>query len=645
MKCPNCGHWNRDSFPRCFRCGASLSDDQPYTDSPEARWARQFASPKTSPATVIDETRPLDTSYDPGEPTLASEMRELKRRRAMGEERLNTLRDGDGSPDGDNGSPGWTVEEIPPIPAEDPYEDTAPPPAQPGKTRRASRVIGRTPGTWRKPRRADPQRPDAASALLSPARERGLADEYDPTPEEDFGEGFLAMAPVSNPARVIGMDIPPAESETHAIALARTVSGPKNRARGAFAAAVWALRVCVALALAAAAYIAVTVFLIPSVNRQTAPDVAYSVEARDVQGYPGHVIQIPGNEGEKIVIRELAHTYTVINGYATVSLPDYAFYERLGDADTLEETVHITLTPSLEGSKIMTPIEFDVAVPLSSASLIAPKSSWTQVSTAIGTIQLQVEPGSRVLIGDRDVPESMQDVSDTMDDNGLLTAIIPVQDKGANDIAIRVTAPHARANELSLTFYRQKMEITLTLKEDTGVRSVKLTNDYELTGFTKPGATITVETPHRDLAVDADGRFTFTALLTEMGDNKITIRSTFPGMPDSVLEHTIYYMIPASEYSKKAWALSAKDYQELLTNIHMRVGQIYLCKGRVVRVYSDSPQIVIMDTGSGGAEQLVMLENKSSDTWKLGESYRIYADVSGMYGDMPRMLGRYTYYD
>ncbi|MDR0396797.1 MAG: hypothetical protein LBH66_05805 [Oscillospiraceae bacterium] len=507
------------------------------------------------------------------------------------------------------------------------------------------RIAGLAPGAWRRPRRVETPHPDAASALLNPVRERGLSDDYDPHQDDDYSEGFQEMTSASDHVRVIGMDVPPAESETHAIALIRTASGSKSRARGAFAAAVWALRICVALALAAAAYVAVTVFLLPNMNRQATSGAAYHIEAREVQGFPGHVIQIPGGEGDKIVIRELAHTYTVINGYATVSLPDYAFYERLGGADTMDETVRVTLNPSLEGSKAMPPIEFDVAVPLSKATLIAPKTSWTQVSTAIGTIQLQAEPGSRVLIGDRDAPDSMQDVSDTMDDNGMLTAVIPVQDKGANDIAIRVTAPHARPNELTVTFYRQKMEITLTLKEDTGVRSVKLTNDYELTGFTKPGATITVETPHRDLAVSADGRFTFTALLTEMGDNRIVIRATYPGMPDSVLEHTIYYMIPASEYSKKAWALSAKDYQELLTNIHMRIGQIYLCKGRVVRVYSERPQIVILDTGVNGAEQLVMLENKSSDTWKLGESYRIFADVSSLYDDMPRMVGRYTYYD
>ena len=28
MICPQCGHWNRETFPRCFRCGAELTSPQ-----------------------------------------------------------------------------------------------------------------------------------------------------------------------------------------------------------------------------------------------------------------------------------------------------------------------------------------------------------------------------------------------------------------------------------------------------------------------------------------------------------------------------------------------------------------------------------------------------------------------------------------
>ncbi|GHU74191.1 hypothetical protein AGMMS49992_14930 [Clostridia bacterium] len=647
MKCPNCGHWNRDAFPRCFRCGTPLEDE-----NARASWMR--ASSSSNPRPSIDETLPPGMEYDPGQQTLAAEMQELKRRRAKGEQRLSQLRQDSeaeaeegyavGDYAGSVGSVGstdrtaWTVEEMQPTP-QDSYSVEAELVEQPTKKpRRALHITGRVPGTWHRPLRTELPHPDAASALLNQLRERELPEDLDDITDEGFA--YFKSEP-----RLIDMGVPPAESETHAVSMMRTQPMGRTRSRGAFTAAVWLLRIFIAAALAVGAYVAVTVFLLPTLDRQAAATVQYRVNVEDVQGLPGHVIQIPGQEGDKIVIRELAHTYTVINGYATIRLPDYTFYERLGEADLLEETVKVTLTPSLEGSKAMAPIEFDVAVPTSQALLIQPKSTWTQVSTAVGTVQLQVEPGSKVLIGDKEVPGSMNDVSDTMDDSGLLTAQIPVQDKGANEIAILVTAPHARTKELAITFYRAKQEILLTLREDTGVRSVKKENDYEITGYTKPDATVTVDTPHSDLAVDsATGKFTFKALLS-MGDNKIVIRASYPGLPDSVLEHQMYYMVPASDYSKKAWALSAKDYQELLTNMEMRVGQIYLCKGRIIRIYSDSPQIAIMDTGSNGAEQLVMLENKSTEVWKLGEAYRVYADVGGRYDTMPSMIGRYTYID
>ena len=51
-----------------------------------------------------------------------------------------------------------------------------------------------------------------------------------------------------------------------------------------------------------------------------------------------------------------------------------------------------------------------------------------------------------------------------------------------------------------------------------------------------------------------------------------------------------------------------------------------------------------MDTNpSPDVEQLVMLENLSSDTWVAGQRYRVYGDAYGVYNGMPRLVGRYTY--
>ena len=78
----------------------------------------------------------------------------------------------------------------------------------------------------------------------------------------------------------------------------------------------------------------------------------------------------------------------------------------------------------------------------------------------------------------------------------------------------------------------------------------------------------------------------------------------------------------------------------------MRVArtQSYLCQGTIVEILSNKPQLALMDTDeSEGGERLVLLENMSSDTWVVGERYRVYADAYGVYDGKPRLVGRYTY--
>ena len=102
----------------------------------------------------------------------------------------------------------------------------------------------------------------------------------------------------------------------------------------------------------------------------------------------------------------------------------------------------------------------------------------------------------------------------------------------------------------------------------------------------------------------------------------------------------------SSTYTPKAWPMDATNYIEYLNNTAMRVArtQIYLCQGTIVEILSNKPQLALMDTDeSEGGERLVLLENMSSDTWVVGERYRVYADAYGVYDGKPRLVGRYTY--
>ncbi len=75
----------------------------------------------------------------------------------------------------------------------------------------------------------------------------------------------------------------------------------------------------------------------------------------------------------------------------------------------------------------------------------------------------------------------------------------------------------------------------------------------------------------------------------------------------------------------------------------MANSQIYVCKGVITSIISSSPQLAIMETGDDTSSRQVLLENRSTDTWSVGESYRVYADVYGLYNGIPRLVGRYTY--
>ena len=44
-----------------------------------------------------------------------------------------------------------------------------------------------------------------------------------------------------------------------------------------------------------------------------------------------------------------------------------------------------------------------------------------------------------------------------------------------------------------------------------------------------------------------------------------------------------------------------------------------------------------------GVSRPVLLENQTTVTWQLGESYRFYADAYSTYDSMPWLITRYCY--
>ena len=337
-------------------------------------------------------------------------------------------------------------------------------------------------------------------------------------------------------------------------------------------------------------------------------------------------------------------TYPVVDGFATVEIPDYLWYRDLPSVGVENETMHVTLKAFLKTAngrqKALDPIEYDISIPLSPIALVSPESMRQEVTTAMYSVQLQVRPGSTVTVNE-------VDISDTVSEDGLLIYNATVQPIGDNVFKFRVRAPYCRENALDLTLYREVQEIPLDLAVTTYASTSKST--LEISATTKPGATVDVLTNHSDLDItnlDKTGEFKFVAIFDKIGDNTITITSSYPGSKTSRVDYTIYYVPNQDVYTRKAWPLNnSAEYSELMSNITYRSehSQVYLVVGTIAEIISTKPQTAIVYTGEDGQSRPVVIENKSKTDWAVGDYLRIYCDAYGTYSAMPWLIARYTY--
>ncbi len=632
MKCPRCGHWNKPTFPRCFQCGEPLHTDE----SPKAAWREQFEKPKDSKVRVIyDDSAPPEEDVAIATPeeeeqkeSLAAEMNRLKSRRARGlvyleEFRKNAAEQGiapSGSGVSIRRADGF-FSDVPDDPEETVYE--------PPEIRERLRDASKQTAGKQSPR----VRGRAGSRANMPAYD---ADAFDTDP--DLPPSFDDTAPLA----------PHPAGKTRRRKRGRALRGPVLLAR-------WVVRILGVLAAAVLIWQGALYIQSRAASVPTSDEVVNaSVEPIEVDGAPGRRIVITGEEGTQFYIAELRKSYVVVGGVATIEVADYVFYQDIEHLEASQMDVALTPTRIRGGEeKRMAPIQYTIDIPISPITLVSPEADRVNVHTSIYNIMLMVTPKSKVLING-------EDKSDQVKDDGTLTHNAAVHAIGDNVVTVTVRAPRCRENNMTLTFYRAPQDVPLELATDTLVKTSS--DKMTIYAATMVGATISIESPIFSLDVSkadpnttgADGSFSFEARMERVGENTITIRASYPGREDSVLEHVVTYLPPADTYTKKAWALSSADYSELLNNINLRIknAQIYLCKGTIVEIKGTNPQMVVMNTGTAEKEQLVFLENQSYNpersttvnaVWELGKTYRVFADVSGLYNGMPKLVARYSY--
>ncbi len=609
MRCPNCNQWNRASLPRCVHCGTEFRADAQVTPS----WRAQLKDGKSKEYIRVDDDGDISVSPDDRE-VLAAEMAELKARKEAGEQLQQRLRaesfartaapvhvnTGDSEPAKEEPLFGLTEEGV-----------TRSEEEKPAAPQEASAPQTQLPYTRSR-------NPRGTRVVLAPSQWEDSRS-YDPVVDAMQQNNVFQQPPNLK-------ELKPLPS--------RRMSQRKL---------IQIITLC--LVLGVIGLIGFTAYSVYHADQQRRlAESSALVTASIVDDQAAHTILIPGEDGQQIFIsnEEIRASYTVVGGFATIEIPDHVWYDNIDNIT--EESMSVTLLPYVKTAsrqKPLTPITYEISIPLSPIKLVNPEKSHTEVTTAMYSMLFNVRPDSRVIING-------VDVSDTVNENGELTYNATVQPIGDNVYHVSVRSPYCRDNSMTVTLFREVQEIPLDLSATTYTSTNKKVIPIDCT--TLPGAEIDILSPYTDLKItdlDTTGQFSFNAVFDHVGYNTISITASYPGKKTSRVDYTIYYVPSPDDYTTVAWPLNNdRDYNELLNNIEVRAAktQVYVGVGTIAYFVSDEkPQLAVMYCSDDGVTRPVLLENQTKTTWKVGEYYSIYCDAYGVYNGMPWLIARYTY--
>lgn len=631
MKCPNCGKWNQASLPHCIYCGQELPNDA-YGPQGVPAWQLELEDRDRKNSYVrIDESGQEETTSDPRD-TLASEMADLKSRKITGEQKQRMLREEAArrgmAPSGRSvrttsnrgtffsayDDPDTTLRPVAPELVEE--SEVAPDakrvvPVKYRTTYSASQPENEVYGYGNTRRIVNIQHPDESETVY---------DGYHDT--SAYLPSFANQDEYENSMRLKNA------------ALSRKPRRHSGRR---------ILRFVVLLGMLGVAGWLAVAFVVPMLTADRDVDERTAVVIPTIRDdMAAHTVTIPGEDGQRITIRELRTSAIVTGGIATFDILDHVWYDNY--EDYLQDTMTVTLTPYVitdsGKQQALEPIHYEIDIPLSPIELSTPDSPYQVVSTALYNIVFYVREGSTVTINGEDY----SDLVNT--EGGKVSYNATVQPIGENNFEIRVRSQYCRENTLTVTLYREKQEIPLDLASDIGS-----TNDdgfMTVRGTTLPGAVVKVLSPYTDLDITntaVDGSFSFVAKFDKIGENTIVITADYPGKSTTRVEHIVTYVPNVDIYSRKAWSM--KDmYTNYMDNLSTRVAnqQIYICqKAIVTSIETTKPQRAFVNVGTEESPMLVYVENGSRTTWEVGKCYDLYGDAYGMYDSKPWLIVRYTY--
>ena len=374
MKCPQCGQWNRASFPRCMKCGAELPVQ---TAEEQKRSTPKISDSGASKVYIqIDDTGHA-TSAEDSRDKLAREMKDLAARKRRGEEEQRKLR-------ANSARQGFVPSSR--IAQTLNGRETFPVQQYTSYTRDGVEVEGIV-------------RPDAIPVSSS----RVICYDEAVLPEPGMGS----------------IDSFKRKRRKSKIKLYR------HSFLRRFGKIIFAV-----LLVAALGFLFYDKLYQPYRARQIATSLKENtiISPSILNEMPAHIIKIPGEEGQIYWITELKSSYPVVGGYATIEVADYKWYEHM--KNITEETVMATISPYLRTSageqKQMQQITFPVDVPESTLELVSPSSPTATTFRQLYEIQFRVARNSTVTINGEDFSDLVNNT------DGLITFNAEVQPTGDN---------------------------------------------------------------------------------------------------------------------------------------------------------------------------------------------------------------------
>ncbi|MBR3106263.1 MAG: hypothetical protein IKH30_03645 [Clostridia bacterium] len=599
MKCPNCGQWNRASFPNCFKCGAELplqtaeEEKKNVPKMPDGGAAKVYIQ--------IDEIG-RSTSSEDSRDKLAREMKDLSARKRRGEEEQRRLRE-------NSVRQGFVPS--PRIARTLNGRESFPVPQNTSYTRDGVEVEGIV-------------RPDAIP--VSSSRVIGYDEAAFPEPGMGSIDSFKRKRRKSK------------------------IKPYKRSFLRRFGKAIAAV-----LIVAALGFLFYDKLYKPYRARQIAESLSANtiITTSILNERAAHIIRIPGEDGQSYWITELKKSFSVTGGYATIEVEDYKWYEHM--KNITEETVMATMSPYLRTSageqKQMQQITFEVEVPESTLELVSPSSANATTYRQLYEIQFRVERNSTVTINGEDFSDLVNNT------DGLITFNAEVHPTGDNLFVITTRAQYCREKTETINIFRPKQDIRLDLAADIATRyspnrvqDEKTGEWYEphmtISGSTLTWATIEVRSPYLNLdtsELGTKGVFSFEAVFDKIGYNTITIVASAPGYEPSIVEHEVYYIPIADVYTRKAWSMK-DQYTDYLNNSDRRIAntQIYQIDAVCKEILSSNPQMAVFEL-TDGSGRTVALTNYTYDNWVPGSTYRLFGDAYGVYNGAPWLNGRYSY--